>query len=200
MSSQQPPSRYPIYEGVIFGVLAYIAGYLLTYHFFSLNGYKTAEGFSNLTAAGWYFYGAHKVPVTASVTAEEASRVTAINALEYAVEYGSLSGLVDFVWLIPPIVMLFAGVLACVGSNRGSRLTTALVDGSSIFIGYGLAAVIASFLFIDTPAAPLSPISIQPSIPFTIAYMTIYPALVGALGGTIYFFSQGSVSIQIRSQ
>lgn len=107
----------------------------------------------------------------------------------------------DFLWLIPMIVLIFGGILASVRFGRTSRLSYAVANGTSVLVGYGLLAVVGSFVFASTSSGFFASTKLQPALGSTVLFMGVtYPVFFGGLGGLIYFLAQGRVSLKIQAR
>lgn len=194
------------------GLSAYLVGYLITYfwkgqyvasiaenavfRFASQGlGYWTGEtrlayvladtGVADTTWAGWLFYNAHFVPLSAGY----AGPPLASNLLVVAED-----PLYLLLFLVPPAALILAGMGVSRNTLRGMtnvsaslrlKLPNSVVRGMSITMGYIPAVVVGALVFsvdpIDERAMQLAP---ELLLSFFVAGL-LYPIVFGGLGGWI---------------
>lgn len=184
------------HRGAIYGILAFVVGFSLTWHFIGLGTVpRTAYNTSETTLAGWFYYNAQTVPLTetASFFGEDASQ-TGLNLINT----GDASPYHKFLYLLPPGTLLFAGVLSAAAWGKTRTLSYAALNGASITVGYIVVIIGGIFFFSATESTFGATGTLRPSFLYSVIVAgLVYPLLFGSIGGLLYFFSQGRVSVTI---
>lgn len=213
--SSRPSGNPQFLQSVGWGLGAYLVGYLFTYLWkgqyaatvateavarFSATGqggwsgetklaYLLADsGVSQPTWAGWLFYNAHFVPISAGNFPNTAPAFVS-NLLLVA---GSSTYLLLF--LVPPITLTLAGIgvsrntppgTTTVSASLRVRLSSSVVRGMGISMGYLPGVLVGAVVFsvspVDERAALLAP---EFLVSILVAGM-LYPVIFGGLGGRI---------------
>lgn len=176
--------RYPAREKGALGIPAYLLGYAVVFLWKgsefatalpsvklpeSATADTLAQSFANQgvtiptwKGAGWLFYNAHFVPVSGDNLVDAAG------------------GEFTLLYLVPPLILTAAGVLAARGSHGRTVWHTAYA-GALVFLGYFPLALLGTFAF-----GVSADILIQPSVFYaTPVAGVVYPVVFGALGGAI---------------
>lgn len=188
----------PWQSGLILGIAAFVSGFLLSFYFVTLGPVpKPNFEVSNQTMAAWYYYNGQQVTLAEQITAfGESARVGGYNFLNDAtIPY------YDIIPLFPVLVLLPGGMLAAARWGKTRTLGYAAMNGASIFIGYGVAAVVGALVFRRRVSGFGVSGQIGPDIFQTIVWAgVIYPVVIGAIGGLLFFLAQGGVSIHVRTK
>jgi hypothetical protein len=176
MSVSAGGRRVPLGIGAAAGALAWILAYLLTYVVASGRIREFQGSFLGQVAdlfglevptwkvVGWVFYNAHFVD-----TAAGGGTGSAI---------GGDGGFTALLYVVPPLVLLAAGLAVGRAAGNGDAATEALA-GASVLLGYLPLSVLGTFLF----EATLAGTTVGPSLlPAIILAGVLYPAAFGAAG------------------
>jgi hypothetical protein len=173
---------WPVVRGALTGVVAFLAGYLVTYVWQaprvrdSLQGINAileffgGESLPAWKAVGWLFFNAHYVRTQLPGFGGPQTRnfIAAGDAptLLYAV----------------PVVVLFAAGFLVAWSRRTGDARDGALDGATVAIGYAVAATVAVFLV----GATRGDASIAPD-PVTGVLLAgvVYPLVLGGTGGAL---------------
>ena len=185
-------------SAIFWGVTAFVVGYLLTRHFVLMGeSPETVYEASENTVSGWYYYNAQMVSLVEhgevfgeSIRGGEFDLIDSDSASEYH----------SFLYVIPPIVLTFCGVLHTAGQGRVRSISAAAVEGATIAVGYLVTVLVGLVLFAESEAALGISATLRPDIisSFLIAGI-VYPVLFGVLGGVLYFVAQGNINIRITA-
>lgn len=178
----------PIKEGVAFGALAYVVGYVITYVLFQVDGelevdqaLGEASG-GGFEAAGWLFYNSHFVDVEVVAGAAGASGSQTVSLLSEGST--SIPGLVYH--LVPVAVLFLCGFL--LGQRlRAASAEDALKAGATLVVGYLPLSALGTFLFeVSTEQevfGQTASYSISPElVPALFLMGTAFPVILGAVG------------------
>lgn len=167
--------------GAVFGVGAWVLGYLLTY---ALEGSQVKKaGAVNLVEAitgqevawkivGWLFYNAHFVETNVETSLFGTSAVNFIARSE---------GNAWVLYLVPPLVLLGAGALTARVLDRKTAAAGAKA-GLLVVPAYFVLSVVGALVFaVQAGAASAAPDLLMAA---TLAGI-IYPALFGGVGGSV---------------
>jgi hypothetical protein len=176
MSVSAGGRRVPVGIGAAAGALAWLLGYLLTYVVASGRIREFQGSFLGQVAdlfglevptwkvVGWVFYNAHFVDTAAGGGAGSA--------------IGGDGGFTALLYVVPPLVLLAAGLAVGRAAGNGDAATGAL-SGASALLGYLPLSVLGVFLFEATVAGT----TVGPSLaPATVLGGVLYPAVFGAAG------------------
>ena len=183
-------------SGVIGGVLAFAVGFLLVRHMVLLGPTpESAYEAGNTTVSGWFYYNAQMVPLTerASIFGETMS------ASGYdLITDESTSNYLEFLYLIPPFVLILFGALTAASYGKTRTPIFAALNGASIAFGYLPAVIAGVFLFSATDVSFGVRGTLRPDVwQSLIIAGVVYPGIFGGIGGLAYFLSQGSIRIHI---
>lgn len=199
------PVRPQFSQAIGLGIGAYLVGYLFTYILkgqyaasiakdavlrFQATGQDTFVGETNLafllvdsgvddtTWAGWLFYNAHFVPISAG-NFPNSTPTFVPNLLLITRE-----PLYLLLILVPPLTLSLAGFLIAKSTSRGGT-TVSVSSGMSITMGYLPCVLIGAVVFSTTPVdqrvAMLAP---EFFLSLLVAGM-LYPMVFGGIGGWV---------------
>jgi RimJ/RimL family protein N-acetyltransferase len=179
MSVSAGGRRIPVGVGAAAGAVAWLLGYLLTYVVTSGRIREFRGSFLGQVAdllglevptwkvVGWVFYNAHFVD-----TAAGGGTGSAI---------GGDGGFTALLYVVPPLVLLAAGLAAGRAAGNGDPASSA-VGGASVLIGYLPLSVLGVFLFETSVAGT----AVGPRLGAGILLAgVLYPAVFGAVGAGI---------------
>ncbi|MEF8841943.1 MAG: hypothetical protein V5A62_10010 [Haloarculaceae archaeon] len=185
MSVSAGGRRVPVGVGAAAGALAWLLGYLLTYVVTSGRIQEFQGSFLGQVAdlfglevptwkvVGWVFYNAHFVD-----TAAGGGTGSAI--------VGD-GGFTPLLYVVPPLVLLAAGLAVGRASGSGDAATGAFA-GASVLFGYLPLSVVGVFLF----EATLAGTAVGPSLaPGMLLAGVLYPAVFGAVGAGVAALTTG---------
>lgn len=172
----------PIARGTAFGVVAFLAGYLVTYLWQASNVRESLSGINALIqffggeqipawkAVGWVFFNAHYVRTQLPSLGGTQTR-----------NFVAAGDFPALLYAVPVVVLLLAGFLLA-WSRRPADLQDGALDGAMVAVGYAGAAIVAVFLF----GATRGDASITPD-PVTGVLLAgvVYPLVLGAVGGAL---------------
>jgi len=154
--------RFPWGFGLVYGGLAYVAGYLATLLLTLTGSFDAATLGGHLRVAGYAFYGAHGVPVA------DTNFTTLVAAGGGAPELAY--------WLVPLVVLAVAG-LGMARGYVGVSAQQAVLAGAAVATGYALTTLMGVVGF-------EGPDGLAPDPLVSLALMGLaYPFLLGGLGG-----------------
>jgi hypothetical protein len=171
MSTQSTADRIPFVPGTVAGLAAWVLSYLFTYVVTSPDISNSLLGrFTDLPTwkiVGWVFYNAHFASTNYQVAFLEGS----VNAV------GGQDGFTPLLFVIPPLVLLAAGL--AVGRAAGAvDLESSALAGLAVVPGYLLLSVAGVFLFATENATP----NVVTGI---FLAGLVYPAVFGVLGSVV---------------
>ncbi|MGB9986727.1 transporter [Salarchaeum japonicum] len=187
-SGSAVPSALPVSAAI--GAAAYVLNYVLVYLFMLVDGVESGGDIPAWKVAGWVFYNAHNVDVTATVGGETAS----VNYLESAAAGGltdAISQLTSTVpklvyYVVPAAVLVLAGLLAARRVRASLSGVEAAGVGAGIVGGYLVLSAIGAFVFEYTVSAFGASASLAPNLASAILVAgLVYPLLLGAIGGIV---------------
>lgn len=177
------PSRATALSGLVGGLAAFVAGYVITYLWRggsierSIRPIETmldlfqAEPLGAWRVVGWLYYSAHFVD----------TRIIARFGPGEATFYVDLirqgSGNLEVLYLVPVLVLLVAGIMVA-WSARTDDLVDGAVAGATVTLGYVVAVVVGLVVFAYAGNRP-------DPIPAVLVAGLVYPIVVGAIGGAI---------------
>lgn len=177
---------WPIGPGTAAGLVAFIAGYLVTYLWQvnrireSLQGINAILQFSGgeelpaWKAVGWLFFNEHFVDTLLPGLGGAQTRNFIASGDFPAILYA-----------VPVVVLLVTGFLLAWSRGRVD-LRTGAMDGATITLGYALAAVITVFVVGATRGdASITPDPVTGVLLAGIVYPLVFGAIGGALAGTV---------------
>lgn len=172
----------PIGRGTVAGVVAFVAGYLVTYLWQAAHVREWLDGVNAILqffggeslpawkAVGWVFFNAHfvrtQIPTVGGTRTQNYIASGEFPALLYAV----------------PIVLLVATGFLLVRSRHPTDLQDGAIDGATIAIGYAGAAIVGVFGF----GATRGEVTVAPD-PVTGVLLAgiVFPLVLGAIGGAL---------------
>jgi hypothetical protein len=174
----------PVGVGAAAGVGAWLLTYLCTYVIASGDIQNSLFGrileaaeIGVWQAVGWVFFNAHFVNTIVDLGFFGSGTANAI---------GGEDGFTVFLYVVPPLLLLVAGL--AVGRYAGaSDLSTgdAALGGATVTLGYGLLSVVGTFLFAAESVNP------DPVTGILLAGL-VYPLVFGALGAVVASVTGGS--------
>lgn len=173
------PRRSTLARGTAVGVLSFALGYLLTW---VLAGTRTASlvvqgplggAVPNWRAVLWVFYDSHFVGLR---TPEVFGPGGGMRGGGEVVDTVGLLG-VEYLYVVPVAVLLAAGALVAssVGAATARR---GLEAGTTVGIGYLVAAVLGLFVASQSGVAPST-------LRALVVAGVVYPVVLGAIGGAV---------------
>lgn len=171
----------PLAVGALAGGGTYVLGYLLTYLLAGEEVRQSAlTGLLDLFAGepttwkvvGWLFYNAHMVETV--VPGFPGSRT-----IDLIAEGG---GSATLLYLVPPILLLAAGLLVVRQADGDRDATDGAFAGTTVVLGYLPLAVVGAFVF----AVEVADATMQPEVGMALILAgLVYPVAFGALGGAL---------------
>lgn len=174
--------RWPLGRGIAAGIVAFAAGYLVTYLWQAPRVREALQGMNAILeffggdpipawkAVGWLFFNAHFVR----------THIPGIGGPQTRnfIASGDFPALL---YAVPVVLLLVMGFLLAWSMGRVDVREGAL-DGATITIGYLIAAVASVFLV----AAARGDASIAPdTVTAVLLAGILYPVVLGAVGGTV---------------
>lgn len=168
--------RVPIVQSIVAGFAAWIASFVAVAVFVA----RTEDGDNLVGYAGNLLYNAHFVEVELSAGSDtQTQNLLAEGATELS----------EFAYYAVPIVVLLIVGIAIGRAASGSSPDAGAVAGAAIALGYFVLTIAGTFLFEATVEGGWfqADTTISPTLDvMTIVLMGIlYPAVIGAIGGTI---------------
>ena len=177
--------RIPAGVGAVAGAFAWLLGYLLTYVVTAGRIQEFQGSFLGQVAdlfgleiptwkiVGWVFYNAHFVDTAAGSGAGSA--------------VGGDGGFTALLYVVPPLVLLAAGLAVGRASGAGDPAADAL-SGATVLLGYLPLSVLGVFLFEATVAGT----AVGPSpAPGVLLAGVLYPAVFGVVGAGVAALTAG---------
>lgn len=185
--------RQDLVDGVLFGVLAYVGGYVLTYVFVTVDGVRFSGEAGRMTVAGWVFYAAHNVRIQVTGLAGRRTDTVTVDLFK---GFGELVGLnqtvPELLYLSIPIIMLVgAGYLTRQRiAEPGLETSTVAVLGTSIIVGYLPLVAFGRFFFTHSENRVIVGrevvVTVEPVLSMALILAGIvYPIVFGAIGATL---------------
>lgn len=184
--------RY-LLDGVLFGAMAYVGGYLLTLLFVTFDGVSFTGEAGRLTIAGWVFYAAHTVGIEVTGLAGRRSNTVVIHLFE---GFGELSGLTS---TVPELMYMAVPIVALVGAGYivrwridepGLETSTVALLGTSTVAGYLPLAVLGRILFAHSEARTALgeevTLTVSPAVSTTLFVAgVLYPIVCSGIGAAL---------------
>ncbi|WP_302082319.1 hypothetical protein [Salinibaculum rarum] len=178
-------------RSLLFGVLAYLVGYVLTVVFVLVDGVESSVDAGVITTVGWVFYAAHTVKMEITGFAGERSETGTVNLFE---GFGELTSLTD---AVPEILYVLVPIVALVGSGfvlvrrvtgPDVTATTAAALGASVVAGYLPLAVVGQLVFsyTETGLGGTVGVTIAPVLLTSVLLVgLVYPLVCGTVGAVL---------------
>lgn len=179
-SAAQADRSFPVGEGALGGVGAYVLGYLFTY-LWKAQEYRDAfariqpvvEIFGGEPPApwkiiGWLYYSAHFVE----------SRVAAGPVTAYVNLVARGEGTLEVLYVVPPLFLLIAGYLVARRTGNRETIADGAQAGALVVSGYLVLVLVGVFAFQVNGSGP------EP-VPSLLLAGLVYPLVFGASGGAI---------------
>jgi hypothetical protein len=191
---QRSPSavvRHSLRQSALAGVVAYLAGYLLTVLFVFVDGIDFGGDASWVKIAGWVFYAAHTVKLRLTGAAGDSATTGTVSVFEWGSELTNLTDAVpEILYLAVPVIVLVGTAWNLVGRLPNGRASagTAVALGASVVAGYLPLALLgqAFFSHTETGFGGAASITVGPDLLPTVLFVGIvYPVVCGAVGGII---------------
>lgn len=180
-----------------FGLIAFLVGYLLTRHFALLGQLpETSYDASDTVKTGWLYFNAHTVPLTESANFfGEEMRVSGYDFISRS----DASPYLEFLYVLPPIALIFCGTLSAARRGRTHTLSFAVLNGATITVGYFCAVLVGVIAFSASTAMMGAGGTVRPALFRSILVSgLLYPLVFGGLGGLVYFLVQGSIQVSVK--
>ena len=158
--------------GIATGVGTYVASYVVLFVFLAIEGGDMAQA-QAWKAAGFIFYNAHNVAVTATVFGQTQSA-------NYLARGSGFTIPVVVYYLVPALLLVLAGYLVASIVDVGSDLVAGVLAGVSITVGYLVLAIAGTFLF---AVGPISPDLVMGAFVAGLVYPVVFGGIGGALAG-----------------
>lgn len=182
----------PLKEGALFGAVAYVVGYALTYVLLTVDGevepselgsFLTVDLASGYQVVGWFFYGAHFVSTELTGSGNAGSATIGGNVLSE-----TTTQIPSVVYYAVPIVLLVAAGYALVTYLDLGDVSTeaAAKSGSALAVGYLPLAIVGTIVFSGSVSQGGQSISMGPDL-VTGALLAgiVFPLVLGAAGGAL---------------
>lgn len=183
--------RQTLPQSLLFGVLAYLVGYVVTVVFIFVDGVDFGGEAAWVKVAGWVFYAAHTVKMEITGFAGDRSEARTINLFDGFSELTNLTdGVPEILYLLVPIVVLVGTgfVLVRRVTRPGTTVTTAAVLGASIVVGYLPLAVVGQLFFshTETGLGGSVGVTVAPAlVPSVLLVGLVYPLVCGTVGAVL---------------
>ena len=188
MSATQRVDRRTIGLGTVLGVVTYALGYLVTYLTQRGTVEERLRGFNFVAelfggdpipawkAVGWLFFNAHFVET-------ELPGFGGTRTENFVASVGD--GSLTWLYLVPPLILLAAGVVLAVLSRAGTP-ADGVVLGALVVVGYLPLAVAGAFVFgFGGTDWTIAPDVVTAVLLAGIVYPTVFGAVGGAIGGLV---------------
>lgn len=191
---QQSPGdlvRRSLRQSALAGVVAYLAGYLLTGLFVLVDGVDFSGEAAWVNVVGWVFYAAHTVRLRLTGAAGDSAATGTVDVFEWGSGLTNLTAAVpEILYLAAPVVVLVvaAGALVRRVPDAGASAGTAAALGASVLVSYLPLAVLGQVLFshTETGFGGATSLTIGPDLLTSLFVVgVVYPAVCGAVGGVL---------------
>lgn len=177
--------RIPWVRGIVAGVAAFVAGFLLVRQFVWMDEPAVPFAFAveDYRITAWTLFNAHAIPLTGSaeVFGSETIRGGGSNLLSLLGESGK-----EFLYFLPPVLLTATGALVTASLDRSRRLAHAALNGAFVVVGY--LPVMGGAAYVTT--VTVSGFGVDgrfgASYVDVLLFGTAYPLAFGALGGVLY--------------
>jgi hypothetical protein len=163
----------PVGVGAVAGASAWVLTYLFTYIITSSEIQNSLFGrvleaaeIGVWQAVGWVFFNAHFVNTNVDLGFFGSGAVNAI---------GGENGFTPLLYVIPPLLLLIAGLAVGRYAGAGDDTAQAAMAGVTVVIGYGVLSIVGVFLFATESVTP------DPITGILLAGI-VYPAVFGTVG------------------
>lgn len=192
--------RLPTKEGGIFGAIAFVVGFVITYLFVEIDDEVSIEdgeeiGAGTFDLVGWVFYNTHFVDTVYSVDGAE----------EFGDQFAESERLIAeastdipevLYYLIPIVVLIGAGYWVAKQVTITDEQNAAMA-GASVIVGYFPLAVVGTFIFSHSEEVQDEffdfSFSISPDTGMAIILAGIvYPLIFGAIGGYLLYYQENN--------
>lgn len=183
--------RHNLSESLLFGVLAYLVGYIVTVVFVLVDGVNFGGDAGWVKIAGWVFYAAHTVKMEITGFAGDRSEARTTSLFDGFSELTNLTDAVPeiFYLLVPIVVLVGAGfLLARRVTGADATVTTAAALGASVVVGYLPLAVVGQLVFshTETGLGGSVGVTIAPELlPSILLAGLVYPLICGTVGAVL---------------
>jgi len=183
--------RRSLPQSLLFGVVAYLVGYVVTVVFVFVDGVDFGGDAGWVKIAGWVFYAAHTVKVEITGFAGDRSETRTVNLFE---GFGELTSLTDAVpeilYLLVPVVVLVGTGFVLVRRVTGPDVTatTAAALGASVVVGYLPLAVVGQLVFshTETGFGGSVGVTVAPELLASVLLVgLVYPLVCGTVGAVL---------------
>jgi len=183
--------RRSLRQSALAGVVAYLAGYLLTGLFVLVDGVDFGGEASWVKVVGWVFYAAHTVELRLTGAAGDSAATGTVNVFEWGSQLTALTSAVpEVLYLAVPVVVLVgsAGALVRRVPDARDRTGTAAAVGASVVVGYLPLAALGQVLVshTETGFGGATSLTVGPDLlPSLLVAGVVYPVVCGAVGGAL---------------
>lgn len=183
--------RQNLPQSLLFGVLAYLVGYVVTVAFVLVDGVDFGGDAGWVKVAGWVFYAAHTVKMEITGFAGDRSGTRTTSLFDGFSELTNLTDAVpEILYLLVPIVVLVGSgfVLVRRVTGSGASATTAAALGASVVVGYLPLAVVGQLVFshTETGLGGSVGVTVAPELaPSVLLVGLVYPLVCGTVGGVL---------------
>ncbi len=162
------------------GVLAYLAGYLVTFAFVLVESDRSSVDTNEYVfeVVGWLFYNAQFVATETSASGAGMSTTQTENTLAQAMNLTIPRPL----WTLAVVVVLVGAGYVAAGRTSGPSVAA----GAAVVAGYLPLAVAGTFVFTVDETAFGANVSVAPeTIPAILLAGVVFPVVCGAIGGVL---------------
>jgi hypothetical protein len=183
--------RQNLSQSLLFGVLAYLVGYVVTVVFVFVDGVDFGGDAGWVKIAGWVFYAAHTVKMEITGFAGDRSEASTVNLFDGFSELTSLTDAVpEILYLLVPVAVLAGTGFVLVRRVTGpdATVTTAAALGASIVVGYLPLAVVGQLVFshTETGLGGSVGVTIAPELVSSVLLVgLVYPLVCGTVGAVL---------------
>ncbi|WP_340100421.1 hypothetical protein [Salinibaculum salinum] len=183
--------RQNLTQSLLFGVLAYLLGYVVTVVFVLVDGVDFGGEAGWVKVAGWVFYAAHTVKMEITGFAGDRSGVRTVSLFDGFSELTSLTDAVpEILYLLVPIVVLAGAgfVLERRVADQAVTAPAAAALGASVVVGYLPLAVVGQLFFshTETGLGGSVGVTIAPElVPSVLLVGLVYPLVCGTVGAVL---------------
>lgn len=178
----------PLFPGLVLGVLAFAATYLLIQDFVAYGAQlNIGLDLSDFQYNAWYVLNAHHVPIaqTASSGGETLPLGSSVNIIAESEQW------YQFLYLIPPIPLFVAGLLLADRVGGQYKAGYSFLNGAFVALGYLVTTLIVTWISAVSSAGFGFTARVGPAFgeAFLIAGL-IYPIVFGGIGGLAHYVTQ----------
>ncbi|MEF8786687.1 MAG: hypothetical protein V5A45_12195 [Haloarculaceae archaeon] len=183
--------RQNISQSFLFGVLAYLVGYVVTVVFVFVDGVDFGGDAGWVKVAGWVFYAAHTVKMEITGFAGDRSGVRTVHLFDGFSELTSLTDAVpEILYLLVPVVVLVGAGFVLERRIADPTVTApaAAALGASVVVGYLPLAVVGQLFFshTETGLGGSVGVTVAPELLSSVLLVgLVYPLVCGTVGAVL---------------